>query len=103
MLYAVATEVTDELERAPQDQDRLQDELDCSCKDMATTAREFSNCWTAQEAANAKNKQHLQRNLQSPCYTRGDLRRGSESVAKNIQSKEEGLFLPQGKNEAHPP
>ena len=33
VLYAVATELTDELERAQKDQDRLQDELDCSCED----------------------------------------------------------------------
>ena len=54
MLYAVVTEATDELERAQKDQDRLQDELGCSCEDMATATREFSNCWAAQEAAIAK-------------------------------------------------
>ena len=54
VLYAIVTEATDELERAPNDQDRLQDELDCSCEDLATAAREFSDCWAAQEAANAK-------------------------------------------------
>ena len=44
----------DELERARKDRDRLQDELDCSCEDMATAAREFSNCWAAPEAATFK-------------------------------------------------
>ena len=67
VLYAVASEVTDELERAQKDPDRLQDELDCSCEAMANAAREFFNCWAAQEAATAKNKQRLQRNLQSTC------------------------------------
>ena len=57
-----APEVTDELERE-KDQDLLQDELDCSCEHTATTARELSNCWAAQEVAIAKNKQRLQRNL----------------------------------------
>ena len=52
-LYAVVTETTDELERAQKDQDCLQDELDCSGEDMANAAREFSNCWAAQEAAAA--------------------------------------------------
>ena len=42
VLYAAVTEVFDELERAQKDQDRLQDELDCSCEDMATVAQEFS-------------------------------------------------------------
>ena len=53
-LHAVLTEATDELERAQKDRDRLQDELDCSCEDMATAAREFSNYWAAQEAAISK-------------------------------------------------
>ena len=59
MLYAVASEVADELERAQKDQDRLHDELDCSCENMATAAREFSKCWTAQEAATLKTSSAL--------------------------------------------
>ena len=51
VLYATVTEATDELEGAQMDQDRLQDELDCSCEDLVTAAREFSDCWAAQEAA----------------------------------------------------
>ena len=35
VLYAMASEVADELDRAQKDQDRLQDELDCSCEDLA--------------------------------------------------------------------
>ena len=54
VLRATVTEATDELERAQNDQDRLQDELDCSCEDMATAAREFFNCW-------ARKKRQLQR------------------------------------------
>ena len=50
----MASEVADELDRAQKDQDRLQDKLDCSCEDLATASREFSNCWATQEAANAK-------------------------------------------------
>ena len=50
VFFAVASEVADELERAQNDQDRLQDELDCSCEDLAAATREFSNCWAAQEA-----------------------------------------------------
>ena len=59
VLYATVTEATDELEPAQTDQDRLQDELDCSREDMATSAREFSNCWAAQEAAIAKTSSAL--------------------------------------------
>ena len=54
VLYAVASEVASELDRAQKDQDRLEDELDCSCVDLATASREFSNCWATQEEANAK-------------------------------------------------
>ena len=54
VFHAVASEVTDELERAQKDQDRLLVELDCSCEDIVTAARECSNCWSAQEAATLK-------------------------------------------------
>ena len=47
VLYAVATEVTDGLQRAQ----KAPNELDCSCEDVATAARAFSNCWAAHEAA----------------------------------------------------
>ena len=59
VLYATVTEATDELEPAQKDQDSLQDELDCSCEDTATAAREFSNCWAAQEAAISKTSSAL--------------------------------------------
>ena len=36
------------------DQDRLQDGPDFSCEDLATSSREFSNCWAAHEAGRAK-------------------------------------------------
>ena len=54
VLYAVASEVAEELDRAQKDQDRLQDELECSCEDLATACKEFSNCWATHEAASAK-------------------------------------------------
>ena len=53
VLYAVASEVADELERTQKDQDRVQDELDSSCEDLGAARREFSNCW-AHEATSAK-------------------------------------------------
>ena len=59
VFYAVATEVTDELEQVQKDQDRLQDEMDCSCEDVANAAREFSICWAAQVAAIAKTSSAL--------------------------------------------
>ena len=46
-------QTTDELEPAQKDQDPLQDDLDCSCEDLANAAREFSDCWAAQEATAA--------------------------------------------------
>ena len=40
VLYAVASQVAEDLERAQKDQDRPQDELDCSCEDLATASWE---------------------------------------------------------------
>ena len=54
VLYAVASEVAQELHRARKDQDRPQDELDCSCEDLASASKEFSNCWATHEGASAK-------------------------------------------------
>ena len=51
MLYAVASEVAGELDRAQKDQDRLQDELELTCQGMATTSKEFANCWALHNAA----------------------------------------------------
>ena len=45
--------MAEELDQAQRDQD-LQDELECSCEDLATASEEFSNCWATHEAASAK-------------------------------------------------
>ena len=66
VLHAVASEVADELGGAQKDQDRQQNELDCSRKDLATASREFSNCWDTREAANAK----LSSAFRESCYRR---------------------------------
>ena len=76
----------DELERAHKDQDRLQDELDCSCEDMASCQGVFQQLCRAR-SRDCKNKQRLQRNLQPTCYPA--ICRGSESVAQNIRHEEE--------------
>ena len=54
VLNVVASEVAEELDRAQKDQDRLQDELECACEDLATASREFSNCRATVDAASAK-------------------------------------------------
>ena len=51
MLFAVACEVGEELDRAQKDQDRLQDELEVTCEGMVTASKEFSNCWALPNAA----------------------------------------------------
>ena len=53
MLFAVASEVAEELDWSQKDQERSQDELDCSCEDLATASKVFSNCWATHEAASA--------------------------------------------------
>ena len=57
MLYAVASEVEDELDRALKDQDRLQDELEFTCEGMVAASREFTSCWALHNAgcANVNN------------------------------------------------
>ena len=62
VLYAVVTEATDELERAQKDQHRLQDELDCSCEDMATAVREFLQLLGRARSSNCKKKEKPTRN-----------------------------------------
>ena len=54
VLFAAASEVVEELDRAEKDQDRLQDELECTCEDLAIVSKEFSNCWATHEAASAQ-------------------------------------------------
>ena len=53
-IHTAAAETAGELQRVPKDQDRLQDDLDCSCDDVAAATREFSDCWAAHEATSAK-------------------------------------------------
>ena len=52
--HTAAAETAGELERVQKDQGRLQDDLDCSCGDLAAATREFSDCWAAHEATSAK-------------------------------------------------
>ena len=77
-LYAVASEVADELDWAQKDQDRLKDELDCSCEDMATAARELSNSWAAQEAATAKTRGAVR----EICNRRASMKRSASKLGK---------------------
>ena len=51
MLYAVASEVGEELDRAQKDQDRLQGGLEFTCEGMVTASKEFTNCWALHDAA----------------------------------------------------
>ena len=51
MLYAVASAVADELDSAPKDQDRLQDELEFTCEGIVTATKEFTNCCALHNAA----------------------------------------------------
>ena len=53
-IHAMAAETSGELERVQKDQGRLQDDLDCSCDDLAAATRGFSDCWAAHEATSAK-------------------------------------------------
>ena len=51
MLYAVASEVGEELDRTQKDQERLQDELEFTCEGMVTASKEITNCWALHKAA----------------------------------------------------
>ena len=54
VLHAATLEVAEELERTQKDLGRLQDDLDCSCDDLAAATKEFSDCWAAHEATGVK-------------------------------------------------
>ena len=46
------------------DQDRLRDELDCSCEDLATASRKIiSDCWATREGSKCKTEQRLEGKL----------------------------------------
>ena len=51
MLYAMASEVEEELDRAQKDQDRVQDELEFTCEGMVTASKQFTSCWALHSAA----------------------------------------------------
>ena len=51
MLFAVAYEAMEELDKAQKDQDRLQDELEATCDSMVTVSKEFTNCWATLNGA----------------------------------------------------
>ena len=50
VLHAATLEVTEELERTPTDQGRLQNDLDCSSDALTAATKEFTDCWAAHEA-----------------------------------------------------
>ena len=50
VLHAASLDVAEEFERTQKDQGRLQDDLDCSCDDLAAATKEFPDCWAAHEA-----------------------------------------------------
>ena len=54
VLFVAASEVVEELDRFEKDQDRLQDEMECTCEDLAIVSKEFSNCRATHEAASAQ-------------------------------------------------
>ena len=55
MSNAVAPpKVAEEIVLAQKDHDRLKDELECSCEDLATAYKKSSNCWATREAESAK-------------------------------------------------
>ena len=54
VLHAATLEVAEELERTQQDQVRPQDDLDCSCDDLAAATKEFSDCLAAHGATGVK-------------------------------------------------
>ena len=60
MLFAVAYEVGEELDRDQKDEDRLQDDLEFTCEGMVTVSKEFfrevSNCRATHEAICAEVK-----------------------------------------------
>ena len=87
---------TDELERAQKDQDHLQNELDCFCEDMATAAKEFSNCWAAQEAAIAETSSALREicevifvEVRKAWQRKCDLKEKASEAQEKVYSNEE--------------
>ena len=67
VLHAATLEVAEELERTQKDQVHLQDDLDCSCDDLAAATKEFSDCWAAHVATGVKLCNAFSGSLQPTC------------------------------------
>ena len=80
------------LDQAQKDQDRLQDELECSCEDLATASKEFSNCWATHEAASAKLSSAFQAmcaEVRRACHKTSELKRKATEAQENMISHRE--------------
>ena len=51
VLYAMAAEVAEELDRAHKEQERSQDELEFTCEGIVTASKEFTSSWALHSAA----------------------------------------------------
>ena len=87
--HAAALEVADEPERTQKDQGRLQDDLDCSCDDLAAATKDFSDCWAAHGSHGRQIMQCLQGSLQPTCNSRGNLC-GSKKGAAQQRARQSG-------------
>ena len=45
MLFAVAHEAVEELDKAQKDEDRLHDEMEGTCESMAAASKKYTSCW----------------------------------------------------------
>ena len=45
ILFAVACEAMEELDKTQKEQDRLHDEMEATCESMVAASKEYTNCW----------------------------------------------------------
>ena len=95
MLFAVAYEAMEELDKAQKDRDRLLDELEATRESMDIASREFTNCWahlngTFREVGNCRAfHDAICVDLKNACQRTAELKRKADDAHERTRSHRE--------------
>ena len=102
LLFAVAYEAMEELDKAQKEQDRLQDEPEATRESMDIASREFTNCWahlnTAfREVSNCRALHDVTWvDLKRACQWTAELKRKADDAHERTRSSEAAINLSLG-------
>ena len=95
MLFAVAYELMEELDKAQNDQDHLQDELEATRESMGIASKEFTNCWAHlntgfREVSNCRALHDVMCvDLKNACQRTAELKRKADDAHERTRSHRE--------------